>query len=150
MRLGDVKGLLKTVFVSVILIELALAAVIIPRLIAWGFLIPSPRCGRAVTSLPQRSPIRGLFPSSTVFHLSLKTRSWCSRLGSVFFLGSIGFPVIYAISRAIRTARQRRQRRTWDHARLGMHARLTLSTTTLLLVVGALAIAALEWGNEKR
>jgi len=69
-------------------------------------------------------------------------------IGIGVFLGSIGFPVIYAISRAIRTARQRRQRRTWDHARLGMHAKLTLVTTTILLGVGALAIGVLEWSNE--
>jgi len=37
MRLADVKGLLKTVFISVISIELALAAVLIPRLIVAGF-----------------------------------------------------------------------------------------------------------------
>ncbi|MGA0211295.1 MAG: potassium transporter TrkG [Pontimonas sp.] len=36
MRLSEVKGLLKTVFISVIVIELALAAIIVPRLIVWG------------------------------------------------------------------------------------------------------------------
>jgi len=148
MRLGDVKGLLKTVFVSVILIELALAAVIIPRLIAWGF--------DPLTALWQGGYLAasaftntGFVPLVDGLSPFLEDPIMVFTIGIGVFLGSIGFPVIYAISRAIRTARQRRQRRTWDHARLGMHARLTLSTTTLLLVVGALAIAALEWGNEE-
>jgi trk system potassium uptake protein TrkH len=36
MRLSEVKGLLKTVFISVLVIELALAAIIVPRLLVWG------------------------------------------------------------------------------------------------------------------
>ncbi|MDA8580120.1 TrkH family potassium uptake protein [Pontimonas sp.] len=147
MRLGDVKGLLKTVFISVILIELALAAIIIPRLIVWGL--------DPVTALWQGGYLAvsaftntGFVPLVDGLAPFVADPIMVFTIGFGVFLGSIGFPVIYAIARAVRTARQRRQRRTWDHARLGMHARLTLSTTTLLLVIGAIAIAALEWSNE--
>ena len=148
MRLSDVKGLLKTVFISVLSIELVLAAIIIPRLYfagleltqaIWqgGYLAVS-----AFTNTGFVPLVDGLSPFASdpimVFTIGLGV-----------FLGSIGFPVIYAISRAIRTARRRRLGRTWDHARLGLHAKLTLVTTTILLVAGALAIGALEWGNEK-
>ena len=148
MRLADVKGLLKTVFISVLAIELVLAAILIPRLIfagldpvsaAWqgGYLAVSSFTNTGFVPL-----VDGLAPFADdpimVF-----------TIGIGVFLGSIGFPVIYAIARALRTARARRQRRTWDHARLGIHAKLTLVTTTLLLVVGALAIGLLEWNNDK-
>jgi Trk-type K+ transport system membrane component len=148
MRLSEVKGLLKTVFISVLVIELALAAIIIPRLIVWG-LDPVTAAWQggylaasAFTNTGFVPLIDGLAPFATdpimVF-----------TIGIGVFLGSIGFPVIYAIARALKTVRLRRRRRTWDHARLGIHAKLTLATTTILLIIGALAIGALEWGNEK-
>ena len=148
MRLSEVKGLLKTVFISVLVIELALAAVIVPRLIVWG-LDPLTAlwqggylAASAFTNTGFVPLVDGLSPFATdpimVF-----------TIGIGVFLGSIGFPVIYAIARAFKTARLRRLRKTLDHARLGIHAKLTLTTTTILLVVGSLAIGALEWGNEK-
>lgn len=147
MRLGDVKGLLKTVFISVIAIELALAAIIIPRLIAWGLdpVTAAWQGGYLAASAFTNTGFVPLVDGLTPF---AQDPLMIFTIGVGVFLGSIGFPVIYAISRAIRTARMRRQRRTWDHARLGMHARLTLVTTTVLLVVGALAIGALEWSNQ--
>ncbi len=147
MRLGDVKGLLKTVFISVIAIELVLAAIIIPRLYVAGLDLTSALwqggylAVSAFTNTGFVPLVDGLSPFATdpvmVF-----------TIGIGVFLGSIGFPVIYAIARAVRTARRRRLGSTWDHARLGVHAKLTLATTTILLVLGALAIGVLEWGNE--
>jgi Trk-type K+ transport system membrane component len=147
MRLADVKGLLKTVFISVISIEVALAAILIPRLIVAGFDPVSATwqggylAVSAFTNTGFVPLVDGLAPFA-------QDPVMVFTIGIGVFLGSIGFPVIYAISRAIRTARRRRQRRTWDHARLGMHAKLTLVTTTILLGVGALAIGVLEWSNE--
>jgi Trk-type K+ transport system membrane component len=46
-------------------------------------------------------------------------------------------------------ARKRRRKTTLEHARIGLHAKLTLSTTLILLAAGALLIGVLEWGNEK-
>jgi Trk-type K+ transport system membrane component len=147
-RLSEVKGLLKTVFISVLVIELVLAAIIVPRLIFWGL--------DPVTALWQGGYLAVSAFTNTGFVPLLDGLSpfvndpiMVFTIGIGVFLGSIGFPVIYAVARALKTVRLRRLRRTWDHARLGIHAKLTLTTTTILLVVGALAIGALEWGNEK-
>jgi len=148
MRLADVKGLLKTVFISVLAIEAVLAAIIIPRLwlagldpidALWqgGYLAAS-----AFTNTGFVPLVDGLSPFVTdpvmVF-----------TIGVGVFLGSMGFPVIYALTRAAKIGWRRRQGRTLDHARIGMHAKLTLTTSAILLVVGAVAIAGLEWTNEK-
>src|SRR5690606_36528518 len=58
-----------------------------------------------------------------------------SVLGVGVILGSLGFPVIFALVRALRGAR------------LSVHVKLTLVTTGLLFVLGALAILVLEWSN---
>src|SRR5690606_29552453 len=51
-------------------------------------------------------------------------------------LGSLGFPVIFALMRALRGVR------------LTVHVKLTLVTTGVLFALGSLAILILEWGNE--
>jgi len=148
MKLGDVKGLLKTVVISVFAIEALLAAIIIPRLWAsgldpvtslWqgGYLAVSAFTNTGFVPLVSGLPA---YESDVIIVLTIT-------LG--VFLGSLGFPVIYALIRAAKIARLRRQKKTLQHARVGMHAKLTLVTTTILLVAGALAIGALEWGNEK-
>jgi Trk-type K+ transport system membrane component len=148
MALGDVKGLLKTVIISVFAIEAVLAAIIIPRLWAtgldpvtslWqgGYLAVS-----AFTNTGFVPLVDGLAPyqSDPIIVLTI---------GVGVFLGSLGFPVIYALIRAARIARLKRRKKTLQHPRLGMHAKLTLTTTTILLVVGAVLIGVLEWSNEK-
>jgi trk system potassium uptake protein len=148
MKLGDVKGLLRTVVVSVLAIEAVLALIIMTRLwaagidpttSAWqgGYLAVS-----AFTNTGFVPLVGGLTPyeSDPIIVLTLAVG---------VFLGSLGFPVIYALIRAARVARLRRQKKTLQHPRVGMHAKLTLVTTTILLVVGALAIALLEWDNDK-
>ena len=66
--------------------------------------------------------------------------AWMTFSGTVLmigvFLGSIGFPVIYTL------ARHRWHVRHWS-----LHTKLTLVTTVLLFVVGALAFLSLEAGN---
>ena len=148
MQLGDVKGLLGTVLLSVLAIELVLAAIIIPRLwqfgldpvtALWqgGYLAAS-----AFTNTGFVPLVGGLAPyqADPVIVLTMTVG---------VFLGSLGFPVIFALTRAVAIARKRRRRLTLAHARIGLHAKLTLVTTTILLAIGALAIGALEWGNER-
>lgn len=148
MKLGDVKGLLRTVVISVFAIEAALAAIIIPRLWASGL--------DPVTSLWQGGYLAvSAFTNTGFVPLIAGLDSYRDdpimvlTVGVGVFLGSLGFPVIYALIRAARIARLKRQKKTLQHPRLGMHAKLTLSTTTILLIAGALLIGALEWGNEK-
>lgn len=147
MRLSEVKGLLKTVFISVIVIEAALAAVIIPRLINWG-LEPLEALWKGGYLAASAFTNTGFVPLVDGLAPFAEDPLMVFSIGIGVFLGSIGFPVIYAAARAIRTVRLRRLHRTWDHARLGIHAKLTLVTTTLLLMLGAIAIGFLEWGNE--
>ena len=59
------------------------------------------------------------------------------------FLGSIGFPVIFALYRYAKGGGWR------AHRRLGLHAKLTLATTLIFVVFGWLMIGVLEWDNAK-
>ena len=54
------------------------------------------------------------------------------------FLGSLGFPVIFALARAWRTPHR------WS-----VHVKLTLTTTTILFVAGAAMFLLLEYNNPK-
>ena len=54
------------------------------------------------------------------------------------FLGSLGFPVIFALARSWRTPRR------WS-----VHVKLTLTTTVILFVLGAGAFLLLEYNNPK-
>ncbi len=147
MRLSEVKGLLKTVFISVIVIEAALAAIIIPRLINWG-LEPLEALWKGAYLAASAFTNTGFVPLVEGLSQFAEDPLMILTIGVGVFLGSIGFPVIYAVAKALRTVRLRRLHRTWEHARLGIHAKLTLVTTTILLIVGALAIGFLEWNNE--
>ena len=57
-------------------------------------------------------------------------------------MGGIGFPVLIDSGRALRHGR----RDCW--AELHLHSKLTLITTVVMLLVGALLFAALEWKNS--
>ena len=148
MRLGDVKGLLRTVLISVISIELVLAAIIIPRLYLFG-LDPIDALWQGAYLAVSAFTNTGFVPLLDGMAPFATDPVMVFTIGVGVFLGSIGFPVIYAIARAIRTASRRKKKLTIEHARLGMHAKLTLVTTTILLVAGAILIGLLEWGNDK-
>ena len=57
-------------------------------------------------------------------------------VASLVVVGGIGFPVVADVTR------HRARWRRWN-----LHTRLTVSTTVVLLVVGALVIGAFEWAN---
>ncbi len=148
MRLSDVKGLLKTVLISVFIIEAALAAIIIPRLIVAG-LEPVDALWQGGYLAASAFTNTGFVPLVDGLAPFANDPIMVFTIGMGVFLGSLGFPVIYALTRALRTARRRRKGLSLEHGRIGMHARLTLSTTLILLVAGAALIAALEWNNDK-
>ncbi|MCG1037880.1 hypothetical protein KI686_15895, partial [Polaribacter sp. DS7-9] len=54
------------------------------------------------------------------------------------FLGSIGFPVIYTLAKHV-----------WHIKRWSLHTKLTLATTVLLFVAGALTFLILEYDNPR-
>lgn len=57
-------------------------------------------------------------------------------IGLAVLVGSLGFPVILVVVRKLRTPRR------WS-----LHAKLTLSTTALLLGLGFVGYLAMEWSN---
>ena len=134
-RLGEIGGLLVTVAVSLLVIELAISLLIIPRLLVEGTDLWSATwqgfyySASAFTNTGFVPTPEGLEP--------FETDPWMlGSLSIAVFLGSVGFPVIYALTRKLRVG-----------GRLSVHVRLTLITTFILLVLGAIAISVLEWSN---
>jgi len=134
-RLGEIGGLLFTVAASAIVIELAITALVVPRLLIEGFDLWTAIWQGFYLSLSAFTNT-GFVPFAPGME-RFATDPWMlSVLSIAVFLGAIGFPVIFALARWLRT-----------RARLSIHARITLMTTLILIVVGAVAIALLEWSN---
>lgn len=140
--LGDIGGLLAAVATSLFVIEFALTAFIVPRLMLagydflhalwYGFYLAA----SAFTNTGFVPLQEGLAPFATDAYM-------LGVLAVGVFLGSIGFPVIFALFRYAKS-------RGWrTHMKLGLHAKLTLTTTAALIVLGWLAITALEWNNTR-
>jgi Trk-type K+ transport system membrane component len=136
-RLGEVGGLLVTVAISALVIELTIALAMIPSFLADGF--------DAWTSTWYSFYYSAMGFTNTGFSPNpgglepLQNDFWfLSLLMLSVFLGSLGFPVIYTLARAWRTPRK------WS-----VHVKLTLTTTVILFVLGALAFLALEFDNPK-
>jgi trk system potassium uptake protein len=134
-RLGEIGGLLATVSISVLTIEIALTALITPRLLLagsdpwaalWeGFYFAT----SAFTNTGFVPHVEGLAPFAT--------DPWMLSVIAIgVFLGSLGFPVIFALAKGWRTPHR------WS-----IHVKLTLVTTLILIVLGAIALAVLEWNN---
>ncbi|MFP7762226.1 TrkH family potassium uptake protein [Marisediminicola sp. LYQ85] len=136
-RLGDIGSLLATVAISVAIIELTLTAIIVPRLLVAGF-DPWAATWQGFYFAASAFTNTGFVP--TIEGLSqFETDPWMlSAIAVGVFLGSLGFPVIFALARFWK-------RRT----RLSVHVKLTLVTTLILFVLGTLAILVLEWGNPR-
>jgi len=138
--LGEVGGLLTAVVASLLVIEVALTMLITPRLIIagydfwhalwYGFYLAA----SAFTNTGFVPMDTGLAPFATdVYMLSV--------LALGVFLGSIGFPVIFALYRYVVGGGWR------VHRRLGLHAKLTLTTTFAFVILGWIVIASLEADN---
>lgn len=134
-RIGEIGSLLGTVALSTLIIELALFASIFPRLLTAGFSLWD-------------STWQGFYLAASAFTNTgfvplvdgmeqFVTDPWMLITVAVgVFLGSVGFPVIFALFRFAKF-----------RARLGLHAKITLFTTLSLIVVGMILILALEWSN---
>lgn len=138
--LGEIGGLLAAVALSLVVIEGALTLLITPRLMVedftfwhalWNgfYLAASAFTNTGFVPLPG-----GLAPFATDGYL-------LTVLAVGVFLGSIGFPVIFALYKYVVGKGWR------SHRRLGLHAKLTLATTALFVAFGCIAIAGLEWNN---
>lgn len=138
--LGDIGGLLFAVALSLLVIEAALTLLITPRLLAagydfahalwYGFYLAA----SAFTNTGFVPMTGGLTPFVTDPYMLIV-------LAMGVFLGSIGFPVIFALYRFVVRGGGHK------HRRLGLHAKLTLTTTIAFVILGWIAIGALEADN---
>ena len=136
-RLGDIGGLLVTVAVSMIVIELVIMLLLLPRAlpVSSGF-------GEALWISAYFSVMTftntGFVLSPGGFDPFVQDPWFLSVMMLSVFLGAIGFPVIFVITRNWRRPRR------WS-----LHTKLTLATTVILFVLGAIVFFALEYSNPK-
>ncbi len=135
-RLGEMGGLLATVAVSVLAIEAVLTGLIVPRLLLTGEDVWTATwqgfyfAASAFTNTGFVPHVEGMTPFAT--------DPWMlTVIGLGVFVGSLGFPVIFALTKGWR-----------GKHRLSIHVKLTLATTSILIIFGALALYALEWNNS--
>ncbi|ALJ18630.1 TrkH family potassium uptake protein [Microbacterium sp. No. 7] len=136
-KLGEVGSLLQTVVVTTLTIEAVLVIVLVPR-----FLMIEEHWWEALWN--------ALFYGISAFNnagFSLHEGGLAPFEGDLWilvplmvgvFVGSLGFPVFLTLI-AFR----------WNRQRWSLHTKLTLTMTTILFVVGAIAWGALEWGNDR-
>ena len=135
-KLGEVQSLLRIVVLTTLVLELALAAVLVPRLII------------VEQSWPQ-GLWHGIFYAVSSFNnagFSPNEGGIAAYDGDLWVLvpamigvlvGSFGFPVFLVLMMS------RNHWRNWS-----LHTKLTLTTTTILLVLGAVAWGGFEWANQ--
>ncbi len=142
-HLGEVGHLLRTVALSTLVIELAVALLILPSALAkyewwlegtWAA-ITYAAMSFTNTGFTLNEGSIGLFADDFYF-LTIVMLS--------VFVGSVGFPVIFALSRHLTIPRKATlfRPKTWS-----LHVKLTLVTATLLVFAGAAVLLALEYDN---
>jgi trk system potassium uptake protein len=133
--LGEVGQLLKTVIICSVVVQTALAVILIPRLIAlegdavrgaWYGLFYAISSFNNAGFVIHADGLGGVDNDAVVV--------WAVMLG--VFLGSLGFPVLYVLWRY-----------RWHIKSWTLHTKLTMEVTTILLFVGAAVYAFLEWNN---
>ena len=136
-RLGEVGSLLLTVAISTFVIEVVVAALLFPRMLQSGVALGEAvwhsfyYAAMAFTNTGFNPNPGGLAPFADDYW-------FLSALMIGVFLGSLGFPVIYAFARGWRTPRR------WS-----VHVKLTLVTTIALLILGVVFYIILEFDNPK-
>ena len=136
-RLGEVGQLLRTVALSTLLIEGLVALALYPSLILAGIrpidaLWEAPfYAAMAFTNTGFTPNPGGLVPFADDYFL-------LTVLMIGVFLGSIGFPVIYALRKQL-----------WHVRKWPLHTKLTIITTVLLFFAGAAAFLTLEYNNPE-
>ena len=137
--LGDIGGLLGAVAISLLVIEAALTLLITPRLIADGMEF-WPALWNGFYLAASAFTNTGFVPLADGLNPYLGDYYLLSVLAIGVFLGSIGFPVIFALYRYVIKGTEKRRH-------IGLHAKLTLATTLIFVILGWLLITSLEWNN---
>ncbi|WP_295010458.1 TrkH family potassium uptake protein [uncultured Microbacterium sp.] len=136
-RLGEVGALLRTVAISALAIEAGLMVLLYPALLLAG-VDPLTALWEAPFYSAMAFTNTGFVPNTGGLAPFAQNYYVLSVLMLGVFLGSLGFPVIYAL------ARQR-----WHVRRWSLHAKLTVITTVLLFVAGAAVFLLLEYDNPR-
>lgn len=149
----DLRGILRRVAEITILVELVLGFILFLRLWTGGY------------ENFARSLYSALFHSISSFNnagISLYSDSLerfsgdpflLIPMSAAFILGGFGFPIIIEVLRQVRgtaTVGVRVRRRGLariDPKRWSLHAKITVTATLTLIVIGPLVFAALEWAN---
>ncbi|MCC2030239.1 TrkH family potassium uptake protein [Microbacterium sp. YMB-B2] len=136
-RLGEVGQLLMTVAMSLIVIELVVAALLYPGLVMAG-IHPLTALWEAPYYSAMAFTNTGFAPNATGVVEFVDDYFVLTMLMIGVFLGSIGFPVIYTLLK-----------HHYHVKRWSLHSKLTLITTAILLVLGAAVFVVLEFDNPK-
>ena len=140
--LGEVRGVLAGVVAVSLLIE---AVISVPLAI---------RLATTYGESPGRAAYLGIFHSVSAFNNAgyalwsdnltrfAADQLFCVPVMIAMVAGSVGFPVLFEVSR--------RLRRPGHRHRWTLHTKITLVTYGALLVAGAITITALEWRNTLR
>jgi len=136
-RLGEIGGLLATVAISALLIEAVIALLLLPRMLLEGLDFLDALWQSFYFSVMAFTNT-GFLPTAAGLTPYAEDTWFLGLLMIGVFLGAIGFPVIYALARNLRKPKR------WS-----LHVKLTISTTLILLVLGAIAYFFLEFNNSK-
>lgn len=136
-RLGEVGSLVRVVIITSVTLEAIIAVLIFPRLLALQESVGHALWQSVFYSI---SAFNNAGFNPTEHGLLEHTGDWflCLPIILGVFIGSLGFPVILNI------ARRHKRPRTWS-----LHSKLTLATSTILVGIGTLLFAALEWRNSE-
>jgi Trk-type K+ transport system membrane component len=136
-RLGEIGQLLITVALSALIIEIAVALLLLPSLLLDGLGI-----GEALWQSFYYSAMAftntGFLPTPEGLTPYANDYWFLSILMLGVFLGAVGFPVIYVLMRNLKRPKR------WS-----VHVKITLTTTILLFVLGGLAFFFLEFNNTR-
>jgi trk system potassium uptake protein TrkH len=136
-RLGESGGLLVTVAISVLVIEAIVAILLFPRMLVAGVPVLD-AAWQSVYLSAMAFTNTGFLPTSEGLAPFAGDVYFLTVLMVGVFLGAIGFPVIFVLSRNLRRPKR------WS-----LHVKLTIVTSVLLLLGGAVAYFALEFNNER-
>ncbi|KAB1644979.1 TrkH family potassium uptake protein [Gulosibacter chungangensis] len=135
-KLDEVGGILATAAISLVTIQTVVALCILPVFLA------TPGYGTLSAFIDSYYYAASAFTNTGFSHHPdgiepFQNNIWfLGCLCGAVFLGSLGFPVIFALVRRLRTKQ-----------RLPIHAKLTLVTTVLLFFIGWVVIYLLEFDN---
>lgn len=134
-RLGEVGSLLLTVAISTLAIEAAVALLLFPRMLIDG--VPAGEAlWQSIYYAAMAFTNTGFSPNAEGIGQFANDYWFLGALMTGVFLGSLGFPVLMTFARHWRTPRR------WS-----VHVKLTLWTTTALMVIGMVFYIILEFDN---